>query len=522
MTMVSIPDGQISSRREFFTASQANGAILSPGLLSKKVLPELYTPYDEDEDEDEDDEPEEQDADDDGPEVRLDLFPLRQSDCPEDEPMGDEEQASLGCSAEEMAGWYHDGSAIPRGFLPIGGLEGFGLDGSGFLLLGCRGPKRGLLFAFDHGSTPLGLTLPELFARLAEAGRRPKSPTELLADAVEAGDLDGVKAAVADGAARVWMTRDGRIPLREACEKGFEEAILLIGGAGDRGQAITEALMAGRTAVARRLFDAAPKLKRDTLESILYYPATYTDPDFSAAVLARGLRLEKLLKHKHLASPLAVAAASGSVAGLRFLLDRGGKIDDVDREDGTTLLHEAVRHPNFDARPMIAFLLENGVSLNAGDEKGHTALHAAILANNPAAAKALIDAGADLSYRAAQNSPLMHNPRAQRSIARAEKELEKLARDLDREPSDPGLDDEDAPLLVPEDPATQQAREAMGLAGQLQAAMREMLPNLAAKMEDNMIGLGPAAIDLGQRWPYPHVQLLIEELRRYAAAEAGS
>lgn len=116
----------------------------------------------------------------------------------------------------------------------------------------------------------------------------------------------------------------------------------------------------------------------------------------------------------------------------------------------------------------------------------------------------------------------MHDPRTQRSIARAEKELEKLARDLDREPPNPGLDDEDAPLLDPDDPATQQAREAMGLAGQLQASMREMLPNLAAKMQDCMIGLGPAAIDLGQRGPYPHVQPLIEELSRYAAAGAGS
>lgn len=505
--------------------TRANGAILSQGLLPESVLPELYPSYeDEEEFEGEDDESGDGEAEE-GPDVRLDLYPLRQSDCPEeeggdDEEGWDEDGPSLACSAEEMAGWYHDGSEIPRGFLPIGALSGYGLDGSGFLLIGCRGAKRGQLFAFDHGSNPLGVTLPELFAKLAEAGKRPKSPAESLADAVDAGDLDGVRSAVAKGAAKTWMTRDGRIPLRAACEKGFDGAILLIGEAGDRGRAITEALMAGRVAVARRLFDSTPKLKRDVLEEILYYPTVHTDPEFSAAVIARGLKLEKLLNHKHMGSPLATAAASGSVAGLKFLLERGGKIGHVDRERGATLLHEAVRDPKVDSGEMIAFLLEGGVPLNVGDGHGHAALHTAILANNPRAAKALIDAGADMHSRAAQYSPLMDDPRTQKAMARAEKEFEKLARSLEREEPGPDLDEEDAPMLDPDDPAARKAREMMQLGEQLQSRIQEMLPKVAANLGRQLQALGPAAADLGQRWPYPHVQPLIEELIRYSRAKA--
>jgi hypothetical protein len=106
--------------------TQANGAILSQGLLPESVLLDLYPSY-----EDEDDEPGDEEAEE-GPDVRLDLYPLRQSDCPEDEPEGDENEPTLACSAEEMAGWYHDGSEIPRGFLPIGVLrvcESFTADG---------------------------------------------------------------------------------------------------------------------------------------------------------------------------------------------------------------------------------------------------------------------------------------------------------------------------------------------------------------------------------------------------------
>lgn len=85
-----------------------------------------------------------------------------------------------------------------------------------------------------------------------------------------------------------------------------------------------------------------------------------------------------MFDHKFQRPPLEVAASSGSVAGLKFLLDRGGRIDHVDREDGTTLLPSGGPH---------------------GPARG-------IRAKNPDAAQPLIDAAADL----ARTCPYPHIP----------------------------------------------------------------------------------------------------------------
>src|SRR5262249_22606373 len=75
-------------------------------------------------------------------------------------------------SVEEARTWFHDGSSIPRGMVPIGNLNGYGIEGSAFLLLGCKGKDRGQLFAFDHGPGPAGLP-PARPVRPAGRGGRP-------------------------------------------------------------------------------------------------------------------------------------------------------------------------------------------------------------------------------------------------------------------------------------------------------------------------------------------------------------
>src|SRR5262249_44673452 len=137
----------------------------------------------------------------------------------------DEEEAFGSYSVEEAREWYHDGSSIPRGMLPIGNLDCLGMEP--FLALGCKGKDRGRLFLFDHGPARLDFGLPELFARFAEAGTRPKTPGEQLADAIAAKDLAGVRSALADCGKKVpQSTRDGRFPLRMALDSGFDDAVM--------------------------------------------------------------------------------------------------------------------------------------------------------------------------------------------------------------------------------------------------------------------------------------------------------
>ena len=88
---------------------QTNGAILRPGLLPPAQFPELYLTDEDDEDEEIESEPKNEE----GTKIRFDLYPLRQSDCPEGEPALDDEAPPPLCSAQEMAGWYHEGTEIP-------------------------------------------------------------------------------------------------------------------------------------------------------------------------------------------------------------------------------------------------------------------------------------------------------------------------------------------------------------------------------------------------------------------------
>ncbi len=146
--------------------TQANGGVPSAALMPLDMFPELR--YDSDEDEEGDDEPDEEAND--GYQVKLTLLPLRQQDCtmtPDDRDQ-DEDGPNLCYPVEEAIQWYHDGSEMPRGMVPIGALQNHN-DGAGLLLLGCKGTQRGQLFVMDHHATALNFTLPELFARLAQA-----------------------------------------------------------------------------------------------------------------------------------------------------------------------------------------------------------------------------------------------------------------------------------------------------------------------------------------------------------------
>lgn len=106
-------------------------------------------------------------------------------------------------------------------------------------------------------------------------------------------------------------------------------------------------------------------------------------------------------------TPLTQAAARNDVAALRHLLDNGHKADEG--SDSWTALIWAARSGSVDA---IDLLLDSGADVNlpgpTGDDWDATPLQHAILERQPAAARVLLDRGADPNHGAAGSpTPLL-------------------------------------------------------------------------------------------------------------------
>jgi ankyrin repeat protein len=492
---------------------QANGGIPSAQLIPPDLMPKIEE-VDDEEDEDESD-----DGDADELEVRVTFHPLRKADVMKRNEAGDEEdEAEMACRypVEEALGWYHDGSEIPRGMVPIGSLDGFGLDGAGFLLLGCKGKDRGKLFAFDHGAARLNLTLPALFAKLAEAGRRPKSAGERLADAIAAKDLSAVKAVLAEGEKIPWTTRDGRIPIRMACEAKFDDAVVAMAEGGlEIGQLLSEAANAGRLNLIRRLFAVGDGPPKKAAADLLVYPVVYWATDILERIEGTGVNFAKRLRNEPYL--LMAASESGSVDGLQFLFARGIDPHAHDRDRGTTLLHQAARADSqAAATTAVTFLLGLGVKPNQTASDGHTALHEAAGAGNLDAAKLLIDAGEDLHAKHAIYPEGMSPEQAAKMAQRAAKVAGKGFAELKQL-----MDDDDGPAMPDtSEPAGEKAAELMESMQKAQGAMGGLMAGLEGKlaaMARGDWGTGPSAAEWARKTPKG--QTIIAQLEAYAAAQ---
>ena len=465
--------------------TQANGGVPSAALMPLDVFPELrHAPDEDDEDEDEDAEPADEDAND-AYQVKLTLLTLRQRDCPEfvEDAEDDDDDDSPTYAVEDAIGWYHDGSEMPRGMVPIGALQNHG-DGAGLLLLGCKGKQLGQLFTLDHRPTALNFTLPELFARLARAATKPKTPADLLADAIQARDLDGVRAVLHHGATKLYASRDGRRPLYLATEAGYDEALTLMAEVGDWDDLLTHALGENRIDFVRTQLLGGGKVKKEALRELLHHSNLYRDLAMLEAVVARGVKLDKPLADKE-RSILLAAAQSRNVAALEYLLARGGDVHYVGYESGQTLLHAAAtggyhKKVASDPRPMVAFLIGKGVPVHRGDGNTLSALHSAISAGDRVAAEALIDAGASMTVGVPRNAPVMDTPQMRKLMGRAGKAFDTMLKEFDTVEA-PDLGDEDA--LDIDDPAQDKLRETMGQLGGMQDTMKAMMGKLQARME---------------------------------------
>jgi ankyrin repeat protein/cell wall assembly regulator SMI1 len=439
-----------------------------------------------------------------GGEVRVEFLPLRrgQQRPRRVEPLG---YSVPGETVEGAREWYHDGTEIPRGKVPIGWLDNWRHEGA-WLLLGCKGRDRGKLFACFYGTESLRLTLPGLFELLGRSKAAPDSPGERLRAALAAKDLAGVRAALAGGA-RALLTTAARKPLLErACEVGFDDGALALVEAGARASDLLRtAVLHGRFGLVRRLLRGrkapSPRLLAEVLPS---NPALFGEADLLRDLASRGVDFRRLLgDHPHL---LAVAAGSGSVDGLRFMLEQGGDPHARDYQGGT-LLHQAATAPGGDA--VVRYLLGLGGQPNQPDCQGHTALHLAAAAGNLEAARALIDAGEDLHARHGRYVP---GQSAEETARRMEQVREMLGGGLAGLLQGFGVDDEDGP--PPPDTSTPLGEKLAELRDVLEQKKKMLAERLAGGLPAGL-GQGVSAAEMAAQTP--EGRAILPELEAHAA-----
>lgn len=464
---------------------QANGAILSANLIPDISMDEDeenedFDDEDDEEDEDFDDEDEEENENDgDEQYIRVTFFPLRQRDCVDEFPDDESMPPSLHYSAEEASGWYHDASEIPKGMLPIAELHGYGYDGTGFLLIGCNKKSLGQLFAFDHGKQSLNMTLPDLFAKLAEIAKQPKPPVDRLADAITARDIAGVKAALADDKRMPWSTRDGRMPIRMMFEAKYEDAIrAYIDSGADLNSLMSDAVNFDRSDVIKEYLTRAKKVRKDDLEMFRTLPSVYRDPELLQLLQDKGVKFNKKGKYD---VPLAhVAAESGSLAAIQFAIDQGADLHAVDKQSGRTALIAACNSDYGDPVAMVTKLLELGVKPVQWTCEGDTALHYAVSRGYVEAAKKLIDSGESMFCKYECYAEGMSVEQTRKMMQRNMKQMEKLFQQFGE-----GMEDEDD-MPPPPDTSTpegEKAAELIELMGKARENMGGMMDNLMGKMQ---------------------------------------
>lgn len=198
--------------------------------------------------------------------------------------------------------------------------------------------------------------------------------TSELHDAVRNGDVDAVRAIVADGV-------------------DFNESDFMTG------PPIHLAIMEGHVAIAKVLIAAGADL--EAVGEIggahpLHTAARNNQPAMVALLMDRGARFEA--KNTNGQTPLIVAAVTGSRDAAEALLSKGADVNGTDEFKGETALQYAA----FSGRiEMVKLLLSHGADVNVhSGNHGFTPLHQAVGGGAQSdLIKLLVAAGADLNAR---------------------------------------------------------------------------------------------------------------------------
>lgn len=98
------------------------------------------------------------------------------------------------------------------------------------------------------------------------------------------------------------------------------------------------------------------------------------------------------LNQHTLSTPLLLAASKGRLKILKFLIEEGGALLDLEDGEGENVLHKAALHSHV---PVLTYLLsDRSMGPHARDREGFTALHAACSRGHLDAVVLLLGAGA--------------------------------------------------------------------------------------------------------------------------------
>lgn len=131
----------------------------------------------------------------------------------------------------------------------------------------------------------------------------------------------------------------------------------------------------------------------------LHWAARADDQATAALLVSAGSDVNAA--NRYGATPLSIAARNGNAALLRLLIDAGARTGTADERlpDGQTLLMHAARTGNAAA---VSVLIRQGADVNAQERRlGTTALTWAVTEDRAAAARVLLDAGANPNARSA-------------------------------------------------------------------------------------------------------------------------
>lgn len=201
-----------------------------------------------------------------------------------------------------------------------------------------------------------------------------------LIEAIEAKDLDAVKAALGNGASP---------DARETASKWKHTALII-------------ALENEQHDIAVCLLDAGANIHAiDGLQvNPVHYAATSGFTDIVERLLNEGIEVD--IRNVWEKTPLMHAAEKNRVDTMRFLVDRGADINAQDRDDCSILASAAA----YEATQAALFLLEQGVDPNA--EQTHPPLHLAADKGDVTLSKALIEAGASVQTKNFSGSTPLH------------------------------------------------------------------------------------------------------------------
>ncbi|HWG10112.1 MAG TPA: ankyrin repeat domain-containing protein [Rhodanobacteraceae bacterium] len=134
---------------------------------------------------------------------------------------------------------------------------------------------------------------------------------------------------------------------------------------------------------------ADPRLVDRDGNTPLHHGALAAEPSIAAILIDAQAPLDALNRNRH--SPLASAAGAGNWALVKFLLERGAKLEPA---QGVPALLTASAIPDDDPRG-VQMLLKHKARVDATDALGRTALMNAALEGHQTIVRALLDAGAN-------------------------------------------------------------------------------------------------------------------------------